>query len=370
MSYSGHKEKSPPSSYSGSSSASFGARDKSRMKRVDENINSIEEKLKQIDLLKQEIEDQLHTSSYQRRQPHQLDVINNNNTVGELQELCMRKGIPFPRYNDLGRHIHDGNFRVECILGSKIITGRGATKKEAKRAAAAQMIQHVHHSYEGVNNQRRHEERSAGRSYSVTEAKRAAAAQMIQQHVHHSYEEVNSASDLIQRRHEARSASRSYSITEDKMHDSHKETNSVRYDEGRGGDRRNNVVVETNNNHEIWEDLKMKAKAPVTVKSSKNQSKTVFDRNKNTVPQISNHAPVVADPPKTTLTHLRLMRFSDDDDEDWWSVLGDICGASGVTVTRVEERCGRAGADHTPQCCDPRQVLTLVQLSTAPVIGE
>ena len=355
------------------------------MKRVDENINSIEEKLKQIDLLKQEIEDELHTSSYQRRQPHHLDVINNNNnhnsnyhnnnTIDELHELCMRKAIPFPRYNDLGRHMNDGNFSVECILGNKIITGRGATKNQAKSAAAAQMIQHLHHSYEEVNNQRRHEETSAGRSYSVTEAKRAAAAQM--QHVHHPYEEVNSASDLIQRRHEARSASRSYSVSEhrraaaaDMMHDSHKDMDSVKYDERRGGNRRNNVVVETNNNHEIWEDLKMKAKAPVTVKSSKNQSKTVFDRNKNTVPQISNHAPVVADPPKTTLTHLRLMRFSDDDDEDWWSVLGDICGASGVTVTRVEERCGRAGADHTPQCCDPRQVLTLVQLSTDPVIGE
>ena len=48
------------------------------------------------------------------------------NSVGGLQELCMARGLGFPRYNDFGDA--SGQFRMECVLGTQIMVGIGPNK--------------------------------------------------------------------------------------------------------------------------------------------------------------------------------------------------------------------------------------------------
>ena len=57
-----------------------------------------------------------------------LDVASTvpQNSVGGLQELCMARGLGFPRYNDFGDA--SGQFRMECVLGTLIMVGIGPNK--------------------------------------------------------------------------------------------------------------------------------------------------------------------------------------------------------------------------------------------------
>ena len=63
-----------------------------------------------------------------------------HNSVGQLQELCMARGLGLPRYNELG-DTSGGQFSIQCVLGPEGTKGQGPNKKEAKRHAAAQMIE-------------------------------------------------------------------------------------------------------------------------------------------------------------------------------------------------------------------------------------
>ena len=73
-------------------------------------------------------------------------MANNNksshNSVGQLQEFCQARGLGVPRYNELG-DTSGAQFSIQCVLGSEVTAGEGPNKKEAKRLAAAQMIQKV-----------------------------------------------------------------------------------------------------------------------------------------------------------------------------------------------------------------------------------
>jgi len=60
------------------------------------------------------------------------------NTVGDLQELCLVKGLGQPVYEDIGMEgpDHLRIFTVSCKLGSREGEAKGNTKKEAKKKAA------------------------------------------------------------------------------------------------------------------------------------------------------------------------------------------------------------------------------------------
>ena len=57
----------------------------------------------------------------------------------------MARGLGLPRYNELAAPLMSSAaplmFSIQCVLGSEATTGDGPTKKEAKRNAAALMIQ-------------------------------------------------------------------------------------------------------------------------------------------------------------------------------------------------------------------------------------
>jgi len=64
------------------------------------------------------------------------------NTVGALQELCVKQGYPMPTY-DLGAtggQPHQRNFSILCCVGKLRESGGGGSKKDAKREAAQKMI--------------------------------------------------------------------------------------------------------------------------------------------------------------------------------------------------------------------------------------
>ena len=69
------------------------------------------------------------------------------NTVGALQELCVKKGHPIPTYDEgaVGwqSHSHLPYFSIACVVGNLRETGAGGSKKNAKREAALKMIKKV-----------------------------------------------------------------------------------------------------------------------------------------------------------------------------------------------------------------------------------
>ena len=94
---------------------------------TDTRSREIVMKLQQIDKLKQEIETQLQIgdpNNYQGSGNRDLDKEIDNtgnvtgdtkvsyNSVGQLQELCMKSGLSLPRYNDLGYQQNIGQFKV------------------------------------------------------------------------------------------------------------------------------------------------------------------------------------------------------------------------------------------------------------------
>ena len=70
------------------------------------------------------------------------------NTVGALQELCVKKGYPMPTYDlgAVGGQPHQRNFSIVCVVGKLREAGAGGSKKDAKREAAQKMIDKVEQS--------------------------------------------------------------------------------------------------------------------------------------------------------------------------------------------------------------------------------
>lgn len=69
----------------------------------------------------------------------------NGNPIGWLQELCMARRWPPPFYetqSEIGLP-HERFFTIACHVSTYIETGRGKSKKEAKRLAAHQMWQRL-----------------------------------------------------------------------------------------------------------------------------------------------------------------------------------------------------------------------------------
>jgi len=64
------------------------------------------------------------------------------NTVGSLQELCVKNGLPMPTYSTdvVGGQPHQRNFAIVCTVGKLKESGSGGSKKDAKREAAQKMI--------------------------------------------------------------------------------------------------------------------------------------------------------------------------------------------------------------------------------------
>lgn len=64
------------------------------------------------------------------------------NTVGSLQELCVKHGYPMPTYamGPVGGQPHQRNFAMVCMVGKLKENGSGGSKKDAKREAAQKMI--------------------------------------------------------------------------------------------------------------------------------------------------------------------------------------------------------------------------------------
>jgi len=64
------------------------------------------------------------------------------NTVGMLQELCVKQGYPMPTYDlgAVGGQPHQRNFSIVCVVGKLREAGAGGSKKDAKREAAQKMI--------------------------------------------------------------------------------------------------------------------------------------------------------------------------------------------------------------------------------------
>ena len=71
----------------------------------------------------------------------------------------MARGLGLPRYNELAAPMISSAaplmFSIQCVLGTEATTGDGPTKKEAKRNAAALMIQKFSrfNDYSGIANQ-------------------------------------------------------------------------------------------------------------------------------------------------------------------------------------------------------------------------
>jgi len=64
------------------------------------------------------------------------------NTVGGLQELCVKHGYPMPTYDlgAVGGQPHQRNFTIMCCVGKMRESGAGGSKKDAKRESAQKMI--------------------------------------------------------------------------------------------------------------------------------------------------------------------------------------------------------------------------------------
>ena len=63
------------------------------------------------------------------------------NTIGQLQEHCVRHGLPMPTYDlaNIGGQPHQRSFQMNCRVGCLSLSGEGTSKKDAKREAATKM---------------------------------------------------------------------------------------------------------------------------------------------------------------------------------------------------------------------------------------
>ena len=73
---------------------------------------------------------------------HQQAVSPTGNTIGQLQELCVRRGHPMPVYDlaSVEGQPHQRSFAMKVHVGALEADGDGTSKKDAKREAAAKMI--------------------------------------------------------------------------------------------------------------------------------------------------------------------------------------------------------------------------------------
>lgn len=64
--------------------------------------------------------------------------------VSVLQELCAKKGVT-PQYDTIGQEgdSHQPIFTIRCIAGGSMGSGQGHSKKDAKQAAAKDLLEQL-----------------------------------------------------------------------------------------------------------------------------------------------------------------------------------------------------------------------------------
>ena len=68
-----------------------------------------------------------------------------SNTIGQLQELCVHRGLPMPIYDlaAVDGQPHMREFAMTARVGSLAAKGEGTSKKDAKRDAALKMVAQI-----------------------------------------------------------------------------------------------------------------------------------------------------------------------------------------------------------------------------------
>merc|ERR1719188_1156411 len=68
-----------------------------------------------------------------------------SNTIGQLQELCVHRGLPMPIYDlaAVDGQPHMREFAIFVRVGSLASKGEGTSKKDAKRDAALKMVAQI-----------------------------------------------------------------------------------------------------------------------------------------------------------------------------------------------------------------------------------
>ena len=68
-----------------------------------------------------------------------------SNTIGQLQELCVHRGLPMPIYDlaAVDGQPHMREFAMTVRVGSLASKGEGTSKKDAKRDAALKMVAQI-----------------------------------------------------------------------------------------------------------------------------------------------------------------------------------------------------------------------------------
>merc|ERR1719188_2861943 len=68
-----------------------------------------------------------------------------SNTIGQLQELCVHRGLPMPIYDlaAVDGQPHMREFAMTVRVGSLAAKGEGTSKRDAKRDAALQMVTQI-----------------------------------------------------------------------------------------------------------------------------------------------------------------------------------------------------------------------------------
>jgi len=86
--------------------------------------------------------DSIVTASVTQTPVLPVEDVDCGNSVGALQEFCVKHGHPFPTYDlgMVGGQPHLMDFSVLCRVGKFRESGAGGTKKDAKRQSAQKMI--------------------------------------------------------------------------------------------------------------------------------------------------------------------------------------------------------------------------------------
>ena len=73
------------------------------------------------------------------------DATSMSNTIGQLQELCVHRGLPMPIYDlaAVDGQPHMREFAMTARVGSLAAKGEGTSKKDAKRDAALKMVAQI-----------------------------------------------------------------------------------------------------------------------------------------------------------------------------------------------------------------------------------
>jgi hypothetical protein len=70
-------------------------------------------------------------------------TMDSHSSINKLQEYLMKEKLPMPDYKQIGAtgEPHNMTFFIECTVGSEAAIGDGKTKKQAKKNAAARVLQ-------------------------------------------------------------------------------------------------------------------------------------------------------------------------------------------------------------------------------------